>query len=493
MGDISKDLLQNQKAVEERIENCADILLRPLQVGNTRKINCFLIYIEVAVSNLMLEDSVIGKLLDRLLCMEPEQIYGALEKNSLGISDTKELATLQEAMAAMFAGNAVLFVDGYDRAIKIGSKGYPGAGVRKAESEKVMRGSQEAFCEAVKVNTALVRKRIRSTAMKVEEQMVGDDSKTMTALLYLEGVVYPPMCRELKKRLDSFEIDGVEDGGVIEHLTENGMRTILPLYQTTERPDRAAQALLEGRAVLLTDYSPEALIFPATGSSLFQTSDDYYRHFLIVSFLRVVRYVAAFLAVTLPWLYVAAAAFHTQMLPGNLIRSMAQARSGVPFSAAAEVLLMELSFELLREAGLRMPGPIGNTIGIVGGLIVGQAAVSANLVSPITVIVAALTALGSFSIPNEELSEAFRLVKYGVLLLCAWFGILGALFGWFFLLIHMARQKSYGIPWLFPYAGGDLNAGADSHDGIFVEPAVKRTRRPIFARRGNRIRLRWKR
>lgn len=492
MGDISCSLLENQKVIEEMTENCADILVRPMQVGKKEKINCFLVYIEVAVSNMMLEDSVIGKLLNRLLGMDEKEIYRAFEENSLGISDTKELFTLDEAMAAMFAGNAVLFVDGYDRAVKIGSKGYPGTGVRKAESEKVMRGSQEAFCESFKLNTALVRKRIRSTKMKVEEKAVGRYSQTMTALLYLEGTAYPPICEEMRKRLDSFEIDGVEDGGVIEHLTESSTKSILPLYQTTERPDRAAQAVLEGRAVLLTDNSPEALIFPATGSTLFQTSDDYYRHYMIVSFLRIVRYIAAFLAVTLPGLYVAATTFHTQLLPANLIRSMAEAREGVPFPAVVEVLLMELSFELLREAGLRMPGPIGNTIGIVGGLIVGQAAVSANLVSPITVVIAALTALGSFSIPNEELSEAFRLVKYGVLFLCTCFGILGALFGWAFLLIHMARLKSYGIPWLFPFAGGDINEGADGRDSLIREPMGKRKRRPVFARRGNRIRMKRK-
>ena len=162
---------------------------------------------------------------------------------------------------------------------------------------------------------------------------------------------------------------------------------------------------------------------------------------------------SAFLALALPGLYVAAATFHPQLLPGNLIRSMAEARSGVPFPTAAEVLLMELSFELLREAGLRMPGPAGNTIGIVGGLIVGQAAVSANLVSPITVTVAALTALGSFSIPNEELSEVFRLWKYGILLLGSCFGILGVMLGCFLLLMLMAEQESYGIPWLYPYVG----------------------------------------
>ena len=171
---------------------------------------------------------------------------------------------------------------------------------------------------------------------------------------------------------------------------------------------------------------------------------------------------------------------------------MAEARSGVPFPTAAEVLLMELSFELLREAGLRMPGPAGNTIGIVGGLIVGQAAVSANLVSPITVTVAALTALGSFSIPNEELSEVFRLWKYGILLLGSCFGILGVMLGCFLLLMLMAEQESYGVPWLYPYVGGNLNERADEKDSMFLAAARKRKRRPIFAKWGNRIRFRRK-
>ncbi len=382
---ISLHLSENQNEVQKQIENCADILFRPLLIGEKEKTEAFLIYIEVAVSNLMLEDSVIGKLLNRLLSMDTKEIYGTLENNSLGISDTKELFTLEEAMAAMFAGNAVLFVDGYDRAIKIGSKGYPGSGVQKTDSEKGLRGSKEAFSESVKMNTALIRKRIRNAKMKAEEKQVGRYSATTTALLYLDGVVYLPICEEMRKRLDAFEVDGIEDGGMIEYLTRKKKEGRFPVYQTTERPDRAAQAILEGRVVLLTDNSPEALIFPATLNSLFQTADDYYRNERIVTFLRLIRYVAAFLALALPGLYVAAATFHPQLLPGNLIRSMAEARSGVPFPTAAEVLLMELSFELLREAGLRMPGPAGNTIGIVGGLIVGQAAVSANLVSPITV------------------------------------------------------------------------------------------------------------
>lgn len=408
---ISLHLSENQNEVQKQIENCADILFRPLLIGEKEKTEAFLIYIEVAVSNLMLEDSVIGKLLNRLLSMDTKEIYGTLENNSLGISDTKELFTLEEAMAAMFAGNAVLFVDGYDRAIKIGSKGYPGSGVQKTDSEKGLRGSKEAFSESVKMNTALIRKRIRNAKMKAEEKQVGRYSATTTALLYLDGVVYLPICEEMRKRLDAFEVDGIEDGGMIEYLTRKKKEGRFPVYQTTERPDRAAQAILEGRVVLLTDNSPEALIFPATLNSLFQTADDYYRNERIVTFLRLIRYVAAFLALALPGLYVT---------------------------------------------------------------------------------VAALTALGSFSIPNEELSEVFRLWKYGILLLGSCFGILGVMLGCFLLLMLMAEQESYGIPWLYPYVGGNLNERADEKDSMFLAAARKRKRRPIFAKWGNRIRFRRK-
>ena len=184
--------------------------------------------------------------------------------------------------------------------------------------------------------------------------------------------------------------------------------------------------------------------------------------------------------------------YHPQLLPSNLMLSLAEARVGVPFPGVIEVLLLEWSFELLREAGVRMPGPIGNTIGIVGGLIIGQAAVSANIVSPVVVVVVALTALGSFSIPNEEISEALRLFKYLVILLCGFFGILGLFLGGFLLVGHLAGLKSFGVAYLTPFSGSDLNQGADKKDGLLKEPARWRMRRPVFASRRNRTRLRMK-
>ena len=208
-----------------------------------------------------------------------------------------------------------------------------------------------------------------------------------------------------------------------------------------------------------------------------------------MTFLRMIRYLAAILAVSLPAFYVAAASFHTQILPTKLVLMMAKAREGVPFPCWLEVLLMELAFELIREAGLRMPGAIGNTIGIVGGLIVGQAAVSANLVSPMTVVVVAVTALGSFSVTNEEFSEALRLTKYGFLFLGATVGLFGISLAWYLLILHLSELTSLGIPFLYPFVGAEVNQDADLADGIFREPLRWMKKRPVYANKKNRHRM----
>ena len=436
MEKISRSMKENQVTVQLLCAGCDDIIVRPMRLGVKEQVDCLVVYIESAVSNMMLEDSVIGKLLNHLWELDEEEIRRAVEENGLGISDVKELETMEECMAALLAGNAIFFLDGYERALKIGSKGYPDMGVVKADSEKVLRGSKEAFSESAKVNTALVRKRIRTTDLKVEELFVGQQSNTLIALVYMENLAYPNLLAEIKERIGKVPIDSVLDSGIVEQLTADTWYSPFPQFQTTERPDRAAAAVLEGRILLLCDNTPVSLLMPTTMNSLLQTGDDYYGHFEIASLLRCLRYLAVFLAFSLPGLYLAVTGFHPQILPTNLILSMAQARRGVPFPAMVEVLLLEISFELMREAGLRMPGPIGDMIGIVGGLIIGQAAVTANLISPIIVIIDALTALGSFSIPNEELSEAFRLLKYGMIFLCGFFGLYGFVVGWLLLLIR---------------------------------------------------------
>lgn len=364
--------------------------------------------------------------------------------------------------------------------------------IPKAEAEKSIRGSREAFTEDIGTNISLIEKRVKDKALKAERWTLGRRTQTETVLLYLEDVAYREILDKARKKLNLPDIDSVMDSGMLEQLIKEKVWSPFPECQTSERPDRVSQALLEGRAAILLDHSPEALILPATADTMFQTNDDYYRHFLVVSFLRLIRYFSGFLAAFLPGLYVAASCYHTQLLPTNLVLSLAEARAGVPFPVLLEILLMELAFELIREAGLRMPGAIGNTIGIVGGLIVGQSAVSANLVSPMTVVVVALTALGSFSIPNEEFSEALRLIKYGNIFLGGALGIVGIVLGVYFLILHLARLQSFGVPYLSPFAVPEVNDFQDLRDGLIRWPMRTLLRRPFFAWHRQRIRMRKK-
>lgn len=484
---ISMSLAENIARMEVLFDTCADIKKKQMNLGVHKDVPCYLTFIEVAVD---MGNSALLELLKYLRGAEKEEIYAALSKNALGISDATYFETIEEAASGLLTGEAILFVDGFDKAVKIPDDGYPNKGVGEAQSEKVVRGSNEGFTDSVKQNAALIRKRIRSPQVKVKQKTAGVRSKTNVYLVYMDELVYPGLLAEIERRLECFEIDGVLDSGVLEQLTEERWYSPFPQFQTTERPDRAAMAILEGRVVLLSDNSPVGLLLPTDYNSFIKTSDDYYNRWGIASLERLLRYVASFLAMTLPGLYLAVTNFHTQILPTTLLLSFAEARAGVPFPAVVEVLLMELSFELLREAGVRLPGTMGNTIGIVGGLIIGQSAVEANLVSPIVVIVVAFTALCSFAIPSEEFATAFRLLKFFFIAICAWLGFFGFLVGMLGVLIHLSQLKSFGIPYLMPFVGADLNDYEDERDFLWRQPLHKLKMRPIYARQRQRRRLR---
>ena len=485
--EISKSLRENEEYVRSRCENCADILIRPMKLGQDRKIDCLMVYIEVAVSNMMLDDSAIGKMINHFWESSPEEIQEFMKHNSLGVADVKKLDFMEDAFAALLAGNAVFFADGYDKAMKISSKGYPNMGVSEVQSEKVIRGSREGFTDSVKVNSALVRKRIRDTRLKVEEYFMGVRSHTLIQILYMEDLVREELLEEVKERLENYEIDGILDTGMLEQLTEESWISPFPQYQTTERPDRAAQEILNGKIVMFCDNSPSGLILPSTFQGFMESSEDWYNRFEMTSFLRVLRYFAMLVATLLPGLYLSVIRFHTQILPENLILSFAEARAGVPFSSIVELVLLELSFELIREAGVRIPGQLGNTIGIVGGLIIGQSAVTANIVSPIVVIIVALTALGSMAIPNEEFASAFRILKYGFLFLGGYLGIFGIVIGIYVVMAHLGGLLSFGVPYLVSFVKD--GAGKAAGTRILRLPFRKRTLRPLFAKPDEAVRL----
>lgn len=477
-GEITKD----KQALKQIFSHCDDILQREMTLGRNQGISCFLIYIEITMSSVMFETTAIGQFLNRLSSMPEEEIYKKLEENGEGLSDFVLYDDARQAAAGLLTGDAILLIDGFPYAMKIPDKGYPGAAVRDTDSEKVLRGSNEGFHENVKINTALLRKRLQSPDLKMENLSLGVRTNTLVTVVYMEGIVKKGLVDHVKTRLSDFWIDGILDSGMAEQLTEETWLSPFPQVQSTLRPDRAVMAVLDGKVVVLCNNSPAALVVPADYNSFIQTADDYYQRPIVASFGRLLRYVASFLAVALPGLYLAVTNFQTGILPTTLLMSFAAARLGVPFPAVVEVLLMELSFELLREAGVRLPGVMGNTIGIVGGLIIGQAAVDANIVSPIVVIVVAFTALCSFSIPNEEFAGAFRLLKFFVIFMSAWLGFFGFLWAMLAILIHLALLKSFGQPYLLPYIAVRGDAQTRHKDTLIRFPLMSLLYRSVHAR-----------
>ena len=442
---VSTDLTQNIEEMEFYFHDCADIKKKQMRLGRNQDTACYLTFIEVSVD---MGTSALGETLKYLNGLTRDEILCTLQENALGISDATYFPTIEEAVSGLLTGEAILFVDGFDRAVKIPDDGYPNMGITEVDSEKVIRGSNEGFCDSVKQNAALIRKRIRSPRVKVRGLKAGIRSNTNVYLVYVEDLANPGLVKEIEKRLQDFTIDGILDSGMLEQLAEKKWYSPFPQFQTTQRPDRAAMAVLEGRVIVMCDNSPIGLILPTDYNSFIRTSDDYYSRFEIATFGRILRYLASFFAMTLPGFYLAVTNFHTQILPTTLLLSFAEARQGVPFPA-----------------------------------------VEANLVSPIVVIVISFTALCSFAIPNEEFATAFRILKFFFIGICAWLGYFGMLLGLLAVLTHLSHLTSFGIPYLMPFVGADLNNYEDERDFIWRQPFRKLRKRPIYANPKERTKL----
>ena len=443
-----------------------------------------------------------------------------IRKVMWGLTDVEEIDTIEGVLQSVLSGNAVLLLEdknerftvvnninkgnanSEDRAesenklpciaFKIRGVGYPEISISEAKDEQVMRGSNEGFNVSYKTNEVLVRKRIRSADLKIEEMQLGERTDTGVAILYMEGIVRKEVLNEVKKRLHTFTIDGFMDSGVVEQLTDGAQWSPFPQYMTTTRPDRTAQFLLDGHVAILVDNSPVALILPVNMGVFMKAADDYYERWGIVTFERIIRYIAMFFSVSLPALYISVINFHPEILPDNLIHVFIEARRDIPYPVFVEVLVMEIAFELIREAGIRVPGAMGNAIGVVGGLIVGSAAVEASLASPIIVIIVALTAMCSFTIPNTEFSTALRIIKYFLMVLAQIYGIFGYISGILLIMLHLSGLKSYGFPYLGPVAAAEINENEDMKDFIVRMPYRYLKKRPVFAREKNRTKLKLK-
>ena len=482
MEQISKNLEKNITIIENAFQNCGDIVKRRFFVGEKKDIAVYMIYTDNIVNGSAIEESILTNIMNRCrIDGKKEGMLKRLNEEVIAIGEMNEVKTFQEIFDAVLLGDTILLMDGNDIALQASTKGFPSRGVSEAKTEVVVQGPKDAFTEIGATNIVLIRRRIRDTKLKVKRTKVGKRSKTDVAILYMEDIVRKEILQEVENRINQIDIDVILDSGYIDQLLENRWLSPFPQLQMTERPDKASSALLEGRVVIVIDNTPFVVIAPATLNVFFQAAEDYYDRWEIMSFIRLIRYCAGFLAVALPGLYIALTVFHPSMIPTNLALKIAETRQNIPFPAVGEILIMELAFELLREAGIRLPSPVSSTIGIVGGIIIGQAAVEAGIVSPSVVIVSALTGICTFVIPNIALVSGLRLTKYIVLLFSAILGLYGFWLALILMLIHMASLKSFHIPFLYPFCSASVNDYNDLEDSIFRLPLWFMKKRPIFS------------
>ncbi|MBQ9280390.1 MAG: spore germination protein [Clostridia bacterium] len=330
--------------------------------------------------------------------------------------------TYQEIVDSILHGDCALLVDSLDTAFLCDVKKLPGRSITKAENEMNLRGPSEAFIENFRANTALIRKFVKDENLIFETIEVGNKSKTRCAISYISSITNDSIVEEVKRRIESLEIDYLIDSGQLEQLIEDRTFLIDPVILNTERPDKVASHLVEGRVAILVEGSNNVLIVPAVYSDFTQSSEDSYVRFPYSVLLRIFRLPATFFSIFLPGLYIAICDFHQEMIPSDLLFTIAGTREKVPFTMLMELLIMEIAFEIIREASIRTPAPVGPTLGIVGTLILGQAIVSANIVSPVLVIIVALTGISSFAVANYSLNYSFRILRFVYIFLGASMG-----------------------------------------------------------------------
>lgn len=357
---------------------------------------------------------------------------------------------MEEAVRALGEGRVLVLLPGRPAALALAAQGHARRPVGEPQKETAVRGSREAFVEDLKDDIALVRRRVHDPRLRVERLKLGGLRASDACLVWIQGLSDDALVNEMRRRLRSIRLSQVPDARYVEELVTDAPLSLFPTALVTERPDTVAAALDEGRLAVLVDGSPEALILPATFWSFLQAADDYYTSFWIASFLRLLRFGMTLLALVFPAFYIAVIAFHPEMLPGVLALYLARTRLNVPFPAVIEAFLMELAFETLREAGTHLPPKLSTSLSVVGALVIGQAVVSSGLVSWPIVVVVSVTAIANFALPSWEMAAGVRLLRFGLMLLAALFGLPGLLVGLAVILAHLSGLRSLGVPYLAP-------------------------------------------
>ncbi len=458
--EIKKSYSANINLIKKVFENCDDMVFREVILAGDQRLALF--YIEGLTARDSISSGILQPLLLEVNKLNIQPDYTALKDRLITEGEVSEVTAFAPAIRAILSGDVVLLLEGASRGIVVSLRAWEARNVEEPMTESVIRGSREGFTETLRINTSLLRRRIISPNLKIESMVLGHYSNTELAICYIQDLVDPGILAEVKKRLERIDLEGILDSGYIEELIEDNPYSIFPSFISTERPDKVAGALLEGRISLIVNNSPFALILPVVFAMFFASPEDYYSRFMISSIKRFLRYISFFLSLASPAFYVAITTYHHDMIPTPLLISLSAQREGVPFPASLEALLMTIVFEILLEAGLRMPRPYGQAISIVGALIIGEGAVNAGLVSAAMVIVIAITAIASLTFPNPNIADGITKFRFVLLFLASIAGLYGIIMGLFFLLTYLNSLRSFGIPFLSPAAPYSKNLFKDT-------------------------------
>lgn len=466
------DLKENEKQLKQVFQQTFDFKIDSIKLGKLDASVCYL-------GTMLSKDTLTDKVLNALQNSAPSSLK---EVESIRDAYFPTVAyeyadSFHKVVWHVLNGFAVVMIDGVEKALALDIGNIEKRAIAEPSTQTIIRGPKAAFIENLQTNIGMVRMIIKSPHLTFEVFHLGRDTKTKVAIGYLDHITNEDILEEVRKRLNSVDIGGILDSGNVEEMIADKSFTPFPLVFNSERPDSIAGNLLEGKVAIFVDGSPFVLCVPSVFTDYFQSPEDYYQPFLMSSFVRVIRYISFMIALVLPSLYVALSTFHQELMPTQLLISVQAQREGVPFPAVIEIFIMELTFEIMREAGVRMPRAVGQTVSIVGALVIGQAAVEAGLVSNVLVIVVALTAIASFVSPIYNFSVSTRLLRFLLILSAAVLGLYGVLLFITAMVVHLVSLRSFGTPYLAPIAPFNLK----DQDDLFIRfPHWKNRNRPTY-------------
>lgn len=442
--------------LQDVFTDCFDFITRQIALGGDNNKEVTLCFIDGLVDSKTLAETVLRPITNSNRFGGDIQSSDAIAKMLGGVTYTASVkcrTVLDDVVQDLLNGFCAIVIDKESTAVTFEVRSNANRSVSDPKEEKVIKGSKDAFIELLKMNTTLVRRKLKNPNLRLKTAEIGKKTSTSVAILYIKDFTNMEIVEEVEKRIKNIDVEGVLTAAAIEESIVDHPATPFPQLISTERPDKFCMNLLEGRVGILIDGLPMGYLAPGTFAQFFKVPEDVANHFLVASSLTTLRYVALLVTLLLPAFYVAVAIYHHEMLPTKMMQSIIDAKQAVPFPTAIEVLLMLVAFELLQEAGLRLPNPIGQTVSIIGALIVGQSAVEAKVVSPVVVIIIATAGISGYTVPNQDMASALRITRLILVIFAIFGGMFGIAIGTVLLVYHLCTLESYGVTYMTPFAG----------------------------------------